>query len=293
MEMHQLRYFLAVAQSGSFTAAARVCHVSQPSLSAQIAKLETELGGSLFERSRTGARLTSRGALFRPHAAESLQRLEIGKKQLDELSGLRRGTVSFGCLPTTGAFLLPPLLLAFGRRHPEIQVQLQEGSSPVLAQALRNFEVELAILDEAGMGPDIAGRRLFSEPLLLAVPPSHRLASRDSVSLDALADEPLILMRRGHGFHTIVVDVLARAGVKPTVVYESSEIDTVQALVRAGFGLSLVPRMVMKSEGIAYVNIEPPTPSRTLLIAHRRGAVLDPAANALYDTTIEILGTGT
>lgn len=293
MEMHQLRYFLAVAQNGSFTAGANVCNVSQPSLSAQIAKLEGELGGPLFERSRHGARLTSRGALFRSHAAEALRRLETGRKQLDELSGLRRGTVSFGCLPTTGAFLLPPLLLAFRRRHPEIQVQLQEGSSPVLARALREFEVELAILDEAGMGSDIAGRQLFSEPLLLAVPPSHRLAGRDVVPITVLAGEPLILMRRGHGFHTIVVDVLARAGIKPTVVYESSEIDTVQALVRAGFGLSLVPRMVMKPEGIAYVEIAPPTPSRTLLIAHRRGAVLDPAAQALYDTSIEILGSTT
>ena len=124
MELHQLRYFLAIAQHGSFTAAADVCHVSQPSLSAQVKKLEDELGGPLLERSRQGSRLTPRGQVFRPRALEALQQLESGRGEVEELSGLKRGEVALGCLPTTGAHILPGILSAFREAHPTLQVKL-------------------------------------------------------------------------------------------------------------------------------------------------------------------------
>ena len=279
MEIHQLRYFLAVAQTGSFTAAAKVSHVSQPSLSAQIAKLEGELGGPLIERSRQGARLTKRGELFRGRAAEALRQLESGRFEIEQLSGLTRGSVTLGCLPSTGAYLLPPLLRAFGKAHPGITVSLREESSPQLARLLRESEVDLAIVDEAGLGSGLRSELLFSEPLLIAVPPGHRFASRKKLALKALADEPLILMKSGHGFRKIVMDALSRAGVEPRVVHESGEIETVQALVKAGLGLSLVPKMVRRT-GLAYLEILPPTPSRTVHIAWRHDSVLSPAALA-------------
>jgi len=280
MEIHQLRYFLAVAQTGSFTAAAKVSHVSQPSLSAQIAKLEGELGGPLIERSRQGARLTKRGELFRGRAAEALRQLESGRFEIEQLSGLTRGSVTLGCLPSTGAYLLPPLLRAFGKAHPGISVSLREESSPQLARLLRESEVDLAIVDEAGLGSGLRSELLFSEPLLIAVPPGHRFASRKKLALKALADESLILMKSGHGFRKIVMDALSRAGVEPRVVHESGEIETVQALVKAGLGLSLVPKMVRRT-GLAYLEILPPTPSRTVHIAWRHDSVLSPAALAL------------
>jgi LysR family hydrogen peroxide-inducible transcriptional activator len=283
MELQQLRYFLALAQSGSFTAAAKISQVSQPSLSAQIAKLESELGGPLILRSRQGARLTPRGEIFRVRAAEALRQLESGRYELEELSGLRRGTVSLGCLPTTGAYLLPRLLKAFGKAYPEIQVNLREESSPQLARLIRESEVELAILDEAGLAPEQDSELLFSEPLLIAAPPRHALASKTKARLQVLAGEPFILMKSGHGFRKIVVDALAKAGVQPRVVHESGEIETVQALVEAGLGLSLVPRMVRKSNGPAYLEVIAPSPSRSLFIAWRKGSALSPAAQALRE----------
>lgn len=289
MEIQQLKYFLAIAQTGSFTAAAKACRVSQPSLSSQVAKLEAELGGPLIERSRQGARLTKRGELFRGRAAEALRQLESGRFELEELSGLKRGSVTLGCLPTTGAYLLPPLLKAFGKAHPEIDVKLREESSPGLAKALRESEVDLAIMDEAGLGTGIQAETLFSEPLLIALPPRHKLATRKKLALSALAGEPFILMKSGHGFRKIVIDALARAGVEPRVVHESGEIETVQALVEAGLGLSLVPRMVRKSHGPAYAEISAPTPSRSLLIAWREGSALSPAAQALLAACKETL----
>ena len=255
MGIHQLRYFLAIAQTGSFTAAARACHVSQPSLSSQVAKLEGELGGPLLERSRQGARLTKRGELFRPRAAEALRQLESGRHELAELAGLQRGAVTLGCMPTSGAYLLPPLLKAFGQAHPEIRVSLRESSSPDLAKALRESEADLAIMDEAGLGAGITSEALFSEPLLIALPPGHRLAGRQKLALQALQGESLIVMKSGHGFRKIVLDALVRAGVEMRVVYESEEIETVQALVEAGLGVSLVPRMVQRGAGPVYLEL--------------------------------------
>ncbi len=291
MEIHQLRYFLAVALSGSFTAAADLCHVSQPSLSAQIAKLEAELGGPLFERGRHGARLTERGSLFRPHAAEALRRLETGRRELEELSGLTRGSVALGCLPTTGAYLLPQLLRAFLGAHPGVHVTLKEASSPQLAGALREFEIDLAIIDEAGLGTGIASEVLFREPLVLALPPGHRLATRGSVPLESVAGEPFILMKSGHGYRRIVTEALAAAGIAPRVVYESDEIETVQRLVEEGLGITVVPQMVRKEHGPAYTDIAPPTPSRTLLIARRETGELSAAAQAMRRVARELLGT--
>jgi LysR family transcriptional regulator, hydrogen peroxide-inducible genes activator len=281
MEIHQLRYFLAIAQHGSFTAAAEACHVSQPSLSAQVAKLEAELGGALLERSRHGSRLTPRGQVFRPRAREALSQLESGRNELEELSGLKRGEVTLGCLPTTGAYLLPLILTTFRKAHPLIQVKLREESSPVLGRALREVEVDLAIMDEAGLGPGVHSETLFREPLLVAVPPGHPFAARKRIELGKLSGQPLIIMKSGHGFRTIVLDALARAGVQPLVVYESAGIDTVQALVEAGLGLSLVPTMVRRTDGPAYLQIAPPTPSRSILLARRENRSLSPAAAAL------------
>ena len=289
MELQQLRYLLAVAQAGTFTKAAAVCRVAQPSLSAQIAKLERELGGPLFERGRHGARLTQRGQILRSWAADALGRLDAAKRELEELSGLKRGRVVIGCLPTTGGYLLPKLLTVFIKRYPNIHVDLQEASSPRLAQALRDFEIDLAILDEAGLGPGITSTRLFSEPLVLALPSGHRLEKRKSIDLSALTDEPFILMKSGHGFRTIVMDALTHAGVKPRVVYESDQIETVQRLVEARFGISIVPCMVKKPAGLSYIAINPPAPSRTLLVAYRDGTGLSAAAECLRATAKQVL----
>jgi DNA-binding transcriptional LysR family regulator len=292
MEVHQIRYFLGVVSRGSFTAAAEACHVSQPSLSIQIAKLEDEVGGPLVERSRSGARLTARGTLFLPRATEILAQLEAARRDFDDLDGLRRGEVTLGCLPTTGAYVLPPLLKEFRRRHPELSVRLREESSPQLAEALADASVDLALVDEAGLTPGLRSTPLFTEPLLVAVPAGHRLDGRGAVAVEALAGEPLIVMKGGHGFRQIVLDYLESRGMVPSIVYESSGIETVQALVEAGLGVSLVPRMVRKSPGPVYLDLLPPTPTRTLSLAAREGRALSPTAAALEATVRDWFSSG-
>jgi len=281
METHQLRYFLAVSQTGRFTTAARQCNVSQPSLSIQIAKLEQELGGPLFERTRKGGKLTARGETFLPRAKAILEQMESAREDAKALSGLTLGKVTLGCMPTTGAHLLPPILSAFRKAYPKIQVQLKEESSPDLARDLEQGEVELAILDEAGLRPGLDHQTILTEELLLALPARHPLAGKKSLNLKQIAEEPFILMKSGHGFRQITLDLFRKAGQEPKVVFESGGIETVQALVSAGLGVSLVPQMVAKFPGVAYATLSHHKADRTLSLAWRRKAPLSPAAEAL------------
>ncbi len=281
METHQLRYFLAVSQTGRFTQAAKQCNVSQPSLSIQIAKLEDELGGTLFDRTRKGGRLTARGETFLPRAKAILEQMEAAREDAKALSGLTLGKVSLGCMPTTGAHLLPPILTTFRKAYPKIQVQLKEESSPDLAKDLEQGEIELAILDEAGLLPGLAHQTILIEELLLVLPVKHLLAGKGSLSLKQVAEESFILMKTGHGFRQITLDFYRKAGLEPKVVFESGGIETVQALVAAGLGISLVPQMVAKFPGVAYARISQPKAARTLFLAWRKKSILSPAVEAL------------
>ncbi len=281
METHQLRYFLAVAQTGLFTAAAKASNVSQPSLSIQVAKLEDELGGPLFERTRRGGRLTARGETFLPRAKMILEQMESAREDAQALSGLTLGKVSLGCMPTTGAHLLPPILTAFRKAHPKIQVHLKEESSPNLTLALEQGEVELAIMDEAGLRPGLDHQTILAEELLLALHAKHPLAGKKSLTLKQVAEEPFILMKTGHGFRQITLDLFRQVGLEPKVVFESGGIETVQALVASGLGISLVPKMVAKFPGVVYPAISHPKAERTLSLAWRKKAPFSPAALAL------------
>lgn len=286
METHQLRYFLAVAQAGRFTQAAKACNVSQPSLSIQIAKLEEELGGALFERTRKGGKLTARGEAFLPRAKAILSEMESARLDAEALSGLSMGKVSLGCMPTTGAHLLPPLLSAFKKAHPKIQVFLKEESSPLLAQDLEQGDIELGLVDEAGLRPGLERRELLTDDLLFALPLRHPMAKKNRVNLKEMAEEPFILMKPGHGFRQITLDLFHKAGLQPRVVFESGGIETVQALVAAGLGVSLVPRMVANFPGVAYVELSQSGAYRTLYLAWRKKAKLSPAAEALKKTAL-------
>lgn len=289
METHQLRYFLAVSLTGSFTQAARQCNVSQPSLSIQIAKLEGELGGPLFERIRKGGRLTARGETFLPRAKTILEQMESAREDAKALSGLTLGRVSLGCMPTTGAHLLPPILTAFRKDYPKIQVQLKEESSPDLARDLEQGEIELAIMDEAGLRPGLDHQTILTEELLLALPARHPRAEKHNLSLKQVAEEPFILMKSGHGFRQITLDLYRKAGLEPKVVFESSGIETVQALVAAGLGISLVPQMVANFPGVAYAGVSSPKAVRTLSLAWRKKAPLSSAVLALKKVTTSTL----
>ena len=183
MEVHQLRYFCAVARHGTFTRASEVEHVAQPSLSQQILKLEAELGARLFDRLPRSAKLTVFGKAFLPKAERILRELEEAKTELRDMSGNEKGEVVVGIIPTIAAYLLPKLLNGFTVRHPLITIKIFEDITPTLLQRLHEGTIDMAVVALPIAGSELASVKLFEEKFYAVLPEKHRLASRASISL--------------------------------------------------------------------------------------------------------------
>ncbi len=285
MEMHQLRYFLAVARGGNFSRAARECHVSQPSLSQQILKLEDEVGEPLFLREPRGASLTAAGAAFLPHAERVLSEVDAAASAVRESAGRVRGRLALGVLPTIAPFLLPRWLGPFLRAHPEVELVVQEETTPRLLEALERGELDVALLSLPTPGAEGLERRLlFAEPLLLVLPARHPLARRERVPMAALAQEKFILMQEGHCLADQALEFChARGDFSPHILCRSAQVQTLLALVEAGLGLSLVPEMAARPrKGVTYRRLAGVGPERKIAFVWRRHR-LWPAARALVE----------
>lgn len=244
MQLNQLRYFLAVARRLSFTRAAASLPLSQPSLTNQVRRLEQELGVELFVRTTRRVQLTPAGEDF-VHAAEQILALvEEAQIEMHEFSGLRRGRVLLGTIPTVGAFSLPPLLAEFRRRFSGIELAIQEEGSDDLLRLLLEEEIDLAIVTAAEAHPSGALERrcLVVDEMVVLLPEGHRLADRASVGLGELAEERFVLFKPGYGLRRVVQEACAGAGFQPSIAFETSQRETIYGMVQEGLGVTLLPR---------------------------------------------------
>ena len=217
MEFHQLRYFCAIADSGGFSRAARLTHVSQPSLSQQIHKLEEELGAQLFDRIGRTIRLTELGRAFLPRARALLFDLEAARSAVVEGSTSIAGPVCVGVIPTIAPYFLPPLLATFSRKYPQARVTVVEEITPLLLDKMRSGAVDVAVVAVPlqTRGHEFQSSPLIEEKLYAALPRQHALAKRRSVTLGELQDEPFLLLRDGRCFRETAVAACKRARVRP------------------------------------------------------------------------------
>lgn len=243
MEVHQIRYFCAVAEAGNFTRAAEAARISQPSLSQQILKLEDELGAKLFDRLPRSARLTQFGKAFLPKAQSILRQIGDARIEIREMANLERGEVVLGAIPTIAPYLLPAILSSFARQHPSVLVSVVEEITPVLLDRLHEGTIDLALLALPVPGDELISTELAQEPLFAALPDHHALAQRRSVALAELANEPFLLLKEGHCFRENTLLACRRSHVNPNVVFESGQFATILAMVSAGVGVSVVPQM--------------------------------------------------
>jgi len=256
MEVHQLRYFCAVARHGTFTRASEVEHVAQPSLSQQILKLEAELGARLFDRLPRSAKLTVFGKAFLPKAERILRELEEARIELQEMAGTERGSVTVGIIPTIAAYLLPKLLKGFAARHPQVAVTVVEDITPTLLQRLHDGTIDMAIVALPITGNELASEELFEEKFYAVLPEKHPRASRASISLPELNREPFLLLKEGHCFRDSLIDACNKSKMTPSVVFESGQFATILAMVSAGMGVSAVPAMaVQPHKGCKFIPI--------------------------------------
>ena len=281
MELHQLRYFCAVAETGSFSRAAEQSHVSQPSLSQQIIKLEEELGARLFDRLGRSVRLTELGKTFLPRARAVLRELEAAKGDVVERKDFVGGPVTVGVIPTVGPYFLPRVLTSFSRKFPQVRITVDEEITPVLLDRLRAGAIDVAILALPIRGHEFEATPLLTERLFAALPKNHRLAKRTALSLRDLRSEPFLLLRDGHCFRDTAVAACDRARLHPQVIFESGQFSSLLSLVGAGMGVSIVPEMAVERKSpCRYVHIADEQAARTIGTVVLRGRSLTRAHQA-------------
>jgi LysR family transcriptional regulator, hydrogen peroxide-inducible genes activator len=273
MEMHQLRYFVAIARTGTFSRAAVQCRVAQPSLSQQIQKLESEVGDRLFERTRRQAILTPAGTLFLPHALSILETAEQGRKAISEMSGQVRGKVLLGALPTIAPYFLPEVIRLFREKYRGVELVLHEAATLQLLRGLEENEFDLALISDAASNPRIRIENLFSEELLLCLPPDHPLVHQKLVVAGDLQQERFILMQEGHCLGAQAQRFCESKGLHPQISCRSAQIATVLAMVQAGLGISLIPEMARDrghDRNIVFRSLDGVRPRRSLTLAISR-----------------------
>jgi len=256
MTLTELKYIVAVARERHFGKAAEACHVSQPTLSVAIKKLEDELEVKLFERSATEVTVTPLGEQIVQQAQSVLEQAasikEIAKRGKDPLSG----ALNLGIIYTIGPYLLPDLVRQNIARTPQMPLMLQEHFTAKLLEMLRAGEIDCAIMAEPFPDTNLALAPLYDEPFIAVVPANHPLAARESITSDELKSETMLLLGTGHCFRDHVLEVcpeFARfssnaEGIRKS--FEGSSLETIKHMVASGMGVTLVPRLSVPPEAM-------------------------------------------
>ena len=243
MELHQLRYFCAVAVSGSFTRAAELEGISQPSLSQQIRKLEQTVGAPLFTRLGRRTKLTAAGEALYEHAQEILRHSRDASQRIRQLAQSISGPLRVGAIPTILPYLLAPRLADFTNLYPEVQVELREETTTELVKQLQRGDLDVILVALPLRVAEVVCSELVRDSLMLALPRGHALAGKDVANINAVQQERLLLLREGHCFRGDVLTACTRAQAEFHAVFESDSLATIFSLVAAGLGVSIVPAM--------------------------------------------------
>jgi DNA-binding transcriptional LysR family regulator len=281
VQLHQLRYMVAVAEEGQFTRAAARLHVAQPSVSSAVAALENELGAPLFHRARNEVVLTGAGEAFLPWARQVLADCEAGAAAVRDLLGLQRGRLSIGATPSLTTNLLPPVLALFHTEHPALELAVHEAGSQDLVRRLEEGEIDLAVVILPVDRPWVETSPLMEEDLVLAVRDGHPLGGRRSIRVGELEGVPLVMFKDGYDLREATIEACRRAGFAPVLAMSGLEMDGALALVGAGVAGAVVPESVVPPEGpLRAVRFRGGALRRTIGLASRKDRPLSPAAEA-------------
>ncbi|WP_432186769.1 LysR family transcriptional regulator [Streptomyces sp. Tue6028] len=284
----RLAALVAVAEAGSITRAAERLGYTPPALSQQLAKLEREAGATLLVRSHRGTRLTGAGELLVARARRVLDEMERARHELAHLAGLSGGTLRLGTFQTAGIHLLPPVLSAFRRTYPDVELAVADYEPPAGVAAVAAGEVDLALTHTyepaapVAVPSSVSLEPVLVEELVLVTAPGHVLAGGSArLPLAELAGQPLISMAPDHPPRQGVEAALARAGATPAVLVETPVYALVCALVSAGLGVAVVPEMVARTAAtpVGTRLLDPGDLRRTISVVHRIDET-SPAADA-------------
>ena len=282
MEFHQVRYFLAVAEGGSFTRAAKACGVSQPALTAAIKRLEGEFEGELFTRGRGGAKLTPLGEMMLPR----MQRIAREQQAVDEVARnfrtLESASLRIGVLATVGPARIAPLVHAFNVRAPGVELELTLRDASELLARVADGDLDLAVGSAStALPPWAVARRLYDERYVVLLPPEHPLLRSESLTLSDLHQQPY-LDRLSCERREELLDVCNARGVELTPVFRSSMEAWVESLVDAGMGFSLLPEFSVGVRGDRCRPLTDPELVRTICAIRSADRAMTPAMELFW-----------
>jgi LysR family hydrogen peroxide-inducible transcriptional activator len=295
MNVRDLTYIVAIERHGSITRAAEACEVTQPTLSTQVAKLERELGVTLFEREGRGLRLTSAGRSVVDHARRVLGAVDdlvaAAQDHLDPFAGNFR----LGLIPTLAPYLLPHLLPGMQASLPRLRPTIVEEQTAALLEQLRAGAIEAAMIatdpDDARLGT----MPLFDEPLWVAMSARHPLASRTEIERADIDPSTLLLLSEGHCLRDQAVALCAEPalGVRISGDFRAASLETIMHLVESGFGITMVPELYVRqararSSGIALRPYAARGASRHIRLAYRSGTARRPALSEIAKLTCDV-----
>ena len=294
IKLKDLRYLVAVADCRHFGRAADRCFVSQPTLSAQLKKLEQYLGVQLIERRPNNVALTEAGEQVVARARRIVEACEevatLARAHRDPLSGRLRVAL----LPTIGPYLLPLAAQAVHRALPRLELHLHEYQTAQMLAKLRAGELDLGILALPVELEGLEARQLYTEPFTVALPQGHRLAKRERLHASDLEGETLLLLEEGHCLRDQALAVCSRAGVGESQDFRATSLETLRQMVATGAGITLLPELATRgaygnARGIAVLPFAKPVPTRRIGAIWRRSSARRPAIDAVCDVIAERL----
>ncbi|MBV6406254.1 MAG: hydrogen peroxide-inducible genes activator [Flavobacteriales bacterium] len=285
MTLQQLQYIVAVADTGQFSKAARQCHVTQPTLTMMVRKLEDELGVTLFERRSKPVRSTPDGGVLIDQARVVLREAGQFRDLVKELRTGTSGAYRIGIIPTLAPYLLPLFLEGFADAHPEARITIEEQRTDRILKGLRKGQLDIGILAGPVEDDDLETITLFHEPFLACLPDGHALLRKKRVAAGDLRTAPLWVLGEGHCLRDQVLRVCRQpsAAGHHNILYSTGSIETLKRMVANGSGLTLVPELSVQADERNIRRFEAPEPARAVVLVVRRPFVRRKALEALVE----------
>ncbi|MDI4646449.1 LysR family transcriptional regulator [Cohnella hashimotonis] len=251
LNVHQLHTFYAVAERGSFSAAAQTLHMTQPAVTMQIQALEERFGAKLFHRSAKKLELTDAGRALLPQARKAMELMRETDAVMAAHAEQLKGRLKFAASLTIGEYVLPRLLAPFLRRYPELSLSMRIINTAEIIEEIENHGLAFGLVEGRAEGPGLIAEPVMNDELVLVVPAGHAFASRSEVELEEVLKEPMVLRETGSGTRQVMEEELLRHGAHPSdlrVVSDFGSTGAVKSAVEAGLGLSFVSVWTIRHE---------------------------------------------
>ena len=287
MNLHQIKIFIAIADKGSFSAAAESIALTQSTVSQHMALLEDEVGVTLFDRQGRGISLTSGGVLFLRHARRILSESDALFQAMNSFKGLERAELVIGASNIPANYLVPPLLATLEQKHPGISLTMLTGDTAEVLKMLEGAEIELGVVGSRTKHKEIIYEPVLDDPLVLVVASSHPWAGKKQLSIDDLFQQPLIMREDGSGSGQSLDHALRQAGRNPADLNIAARLGSNEAVLQAvasGYGGAFVSELSVRhwkqSEQLCRITIDGLVVERKIWLAKMKGRTLSPAAEA-------------